>query len=213
MSYGLQRTFAEGRMQPIPLELLVVNAVDESSLGKAAAARPKSLISRTTNSKSSSMPPPSDKGNKQGYALTFIHLGRRGYHITLWLSTWASRKKWLDLIDGRQADLRDRSLVFEVLPISEGYFVGTNRVLCAAPFGAYSCVGPSVWRRAGLTQSGTDHGNRIAYGTENGVYLADLRDRRKMPVKVVAVVNVTQLDVLEEFGILIVLAGVLAVFL
>lgn len=52
-----------------------------------------------------------------------------------------------------------------------------------------------------------DNGNRIVYGTDNGVYLSDLRNKNKVPVKVISVPNVTQLDVLEGQGILIVLAG------
>lgn len=47
----------------------------------------------------------------------------------------------------------------------------------------------------------------MVYGTDNGVYLSDLREHNKVPVKVISVPNVTQLDVLEEQGILIVLAG------
>lgn len=52
-----------------------------------------------------------------------------------------------------------------------------------------------------------DNGNRMVYGTDNGVYLSDLREKNKVPIKVISVPNVTQLDVLEEQGILIVLAG------
>lgn len=47
----------------------------------------------------------------------------------------------------------------------------------------------------------------MVYGTDNGVYLANLLAKEKSPIKVVAVANVTQVDVLEEYGILIVLAG------
>ena len=46
----------------------------------------------------------------------------------------------------------------------------------------------------------------MVFGTDNGVYIADLRDKTRVPVKVVAVVNVTQVEVLDEHGILIVLA-------
>lgn len=46
----------------------------------------------------------------------------------------------------------------------------------------------------------------MVYGTDNGVYLSDLRDKNKVPVKVISVPSVTQVDVLEEQGILIVLA-------
>ncbi|KAM0753215.1 RhoGEF Rgf2 [Meredithblackwellia eburnea MCA 4105] len=167
--------------KPIPLELLVVAPLDEATASRGGTVRPKSLMSRA----STNPPPGVDKNSKQGFAMTFIHLGRRGYQITLWSTSWAGRKKWLDKIEGRQAELRDRSLVFETRALSAGYFVGTNRVTCAAPF---------------------DNGNRMVYGTDNGVYLSDLRDKSKVPVKVISVPNVTQLDVLEEQGILVVLA-------
>ncbi|KAK4698852.1 hypothetical protein P7C70_g7416, partial [Phenoliferia sp. Uapishka_3] len=151
--------------KPVPLELLVVAPLEESVASRGGAVRPRSLISRGSNPKYPASPPPGvDKHSKNGFAITFIHLGRRGYQITLW----------------------DRSLVFETRALSAGYFVGTNRVTCAAPF---------------------DNGNRMVYGTDNGAYLSDLRDNAKVPVKVISVPNVTQLDVLEEQGILIVVVG------
>ncbi|GAA5827121.1 hypothetical protein JCM11251_001126 [Rhodosporidiobolus azoricus] len=177
--------------KPIPLELLVVAPVDDAASIRNGVVRPRSLMARGASSAkilpaTAAQPPPGvDKNNKQGFALTFIHLGRRGYQITLWANTWTARKKWLEKIEERQNELRERSLVFETLPLSAGYFVGTNRLTCAAPF---------------------DNGNRMVYGTENGVYLADLREKNKVPVKVISVPSVTQLDVLEEQGILIVLA-------
>ncbi|GAA5915934.1 hypothetical protein JCM6882_000184 [Rhodosporidiobolus microsporus] len=179
--------------KPIPLELLVVAPVDDAATIRNGVVRPKSLMARNASSSklpssgaAAAQPPPGvDKNNKQGFALTFIHLGRRGYQITLWASTWITRRKWLEKIEERQNELRERSLVFETLPLSAGYFVGTNRLTCAAPF---------------------DNGNRMVYGTDNGVYLADLREKDKVPVKVISVPSVTQLDVLEEQGILIVLA-------
>lgn len=112
--------------------------LDEAPSSRAAAVRPKSLMSRSTNARYLANPPPGvDKNSKQGFAMTFIQLGRRGYQITLWSASWAGRKRWLEKIEGRQNELRERSLVFDTLPLSEGYFVGTNRVTCAAPFGTF----------------------------------------------------------------------------
>lgn len=97
------------------------------------------MMSRGSNARYLANPPPGvDKNSKQGFAMTFVHLGRRGYQITLWSASWAGRKKWLEKIEARQQELRERSLVFETLPLSTGYFVGTNRVTCAAPFGESS---------------------------------------------------------------------------
>ena len=46
----------------------------------------------------------------------------------------------------------------------------------------------------------------MAFGTDNGVYTAALLAKDKVPVKVISCPNVTQVDVLEDYGILVVLA-------
>ena len=51
------------------------------------------------------------------------------------------------------------------------------------------------------------NGRRAVYGTDDGVYLSDLRERNREPVKVLALKDVSQLDVLEEYQLLIVLSG------
>lgn len=114
-------------------------SIDDAASARGGVVRPKSLMARGSSKStvSSNQPPPGADKNKQGFALTFIHLGRRGYQLTLWASTWTTRKKWLDKIEERQNELRERSLVFETLPLSAGYFVGTNRLTCAAPFGEF----------------------------------------------------------------------------
>lgn len=118
--------------------------------------------------------------------MNLAHLGRKGYDITLWAPTWASRKNWLEKIETRQMELRERSLVFDTGLLSEGIFTGPNKVTCAAPY---------------------DGGQRLVIGTETGVFLADLHQPKKLPLKVVAVNSVTQVEVLDDHGLLIVLAG------
>jgi len=51
------------------------------------------------------------------------------------------------------------------------------------------------------------YGRRIAYGTDDGIYLSDLNHPNRDPVKVLALLDVSQVDVLEEFQLLIVLSG------
>ena len=52
------------------------------------------------------------------------------------------------------------------------------------------------------------------YGTDDGVYLSDLGDPNKEPVKVLSLLDVSQVDVLEYHQLLVVLSGGLsAVFL
>ena len=50
-------------------------------------------------------------------------------------------------------------------------------------------------------------GIRVVYGTDDGIYLSDLREANRDPVKVLALLDVSQVDVLEEYQLLIVLSG------
>lgn len=45
------------------------------------------------------------------------------------------------------------------------------------------------------------------YGTEDGVYLSDLQETNRDPVKVLAMPDVLQVDVLEDYQLLILLSG------
>jgi hypothetical protein len=53
----------------------------------------------------------------------------------------------------------------------------------------------------------TGGGRRVVYGTDDGVYLSDLREPKQEPVKVLALLDVVQVDVLEDYQLLIVLSG------
>jgi hypothetical protein len=51
----------------------------------------------------------------------------------------------------------------------------------------------------------------MIYGADNGVYFSNLFDERfKQPTMVLALHDVTQVDVLEDFQLLVVLAGKVA---
>ena len=77
-----------------------------------------------------------ENGGKGGFSITFVHLGRKYYQITLWASTHVSQRKWVENIARQQERMRERSTFFETEALSEGFFVGLNRANCAAPFGA-----------------------------------------------------------------------------
>ena len=67
--------------------------------------------------------------------INFIHLGRKFYNLVLWAATPMSHKKWLEAIYKQQQAIRDRSMIFDIVTLSEGFFVGHNKVNCAAPYG------------------------------------------------------------------------------
>ncbi|KAG9019185.1 RHO1 GDP-GTP exchange protein 2 [Tulasnella sp. 427] len=179
--------------RPIPLELLVVAAQEEPTSNRVAAKGSRQTIIRRSSfsrdrekdRENGFLPLPLKSDNKNGYPITFMHLGRKGYVQTLWASTVVGRKNWLEAIAKQQEIMRERSTTFDTLTLSDGFFFGENKVNCAAPF---------------------NNGSQIAYGTDNGVYFSDLRDRSRDPVHVLALLDVMQVDILEEYELLVVLS-------
>lgn len=161
--------------RPIPLELLLVSAPDDYA---KPSNRQRQLLKNLP-----AQPPPRDP--KGGFSITMVHLGRKFYQITLWASTYVNQRKWVDVITKQQEVMKQRSTVFDTISISEGFFIGANRVNCAAPF--YG-------------------GRKVVYGTDDGVYLSDFRERNRDPVKVLGLREVLQVDVLEDYQLLIVLS-------
>lgn len=147
--------------RPIPLELLVVSALDETSAaptairaattgrvgGKGALIKPNpqhdhhSLNNAGGNSTHNGHTSHQSLtgnglggGARNGFPITFTHLGYRGYSITLWASTYISKKKWLEHVQEQQRQMQERSRVFELTTFSEAHLFGSNRVNCAVPF-------------------------------------------------------------------------------
>ncbi|KIR25280.1 rho guanyl-nucleotide exchange factor [Cryptococcus deuterogattii LA55] len=179
--------------RPIPLELLVLITPDEQyNSGKLSYGNARSrLITRHPNSKTNhvsqnnSITAPPKPESKHGFSLTILHLGKKGYSMQLWVDTHIGRKKWLECIDKQQGMLREKSTVFVSETITEGILSGVRKVNCSSPY---------------------DQGNRMIFGTDEGVYFANLRDEKlREPVKVINLIDVTQVDVIEEFQLLIVL--------
>lgn len=77
----------------------------------------------------------SDAKNKEGYPISFRHLGKGGYELTLYASTAGSRKKWLELIGEQQTLLRSRGNFYNKNVLTSNFFTVTNKVNCVAPFG------------------------------------------------------------------------------
>lgn len=80
-----------------------------------------------------------DAKKGEGWPITFRHLGKNGYELTLYASNQSGRKKWLEHVDQEQQRLRARADFFNTTVISSGFFVATNHVNCVTPFGKF-CV-------------------------------------------------------------------------
>ncbi|CAO2652041.1 Nn.00g003240.m01.CDS01 [Neocucurbitaria sp. VM-36] len=171
--------------KPIPLELLVITQMDEIMPKLGIAKRPSAnLIGARAIAAAT---PRNDPTKQQGYPITFKHLGKGGYELTLFASTPISQQKWMEHIESQQRSLRERSNIFTKTVLNEGFFSPTIRVTCAVPL---------------------DGGRKLALGTDAGVYIVERKpkDSSSRPRRVLDCKGVTQIDVLEQHQIVLVLA-------
>lgn len=106
-----------------------MSAPDEFPSTKPATSRQKALLKNMPHTPVIPM-----KEAKGGFSITFVHLGRKYYQMTLWASTYVSQRKWVEHIAKQQELMRERSMAFETVTLSEGFFVGSNKINCAAPY-------------------------------------------------------------------------------
>jgi hypothetical protein len=73
----------------------------------------------------------------EGWPITFRHLGKAGYELTLYAANQAARQKWLEFIDTAQGKVRARGDFLNINVLSCGFFAASNKVNCVAPFGRW----------------------------------------------------------------------------
>ncbi|KAL2426672.1 Rho1 guanine nucleotide exchange factor 1 [Exophiala dermatitidis] len=170
--------------KPIPLELLVIAEMDQVIPRLGIAKRPSSSLIPGAKSSTSSAP-----GQKEVYPITFRHLGKGAYELQLYATSITQRKKFIELVEEQQRKLRERSSNFYTKTIlCEGFFNAQNRVNCLVP---------------------TDGGRKLIYGTDNGIYIADRwpKDKSSKPKRILDATQVSQIDTLEEYRLLLVLSN------
>jgi hypothetical protein len=169
--------------KPIPLELLVIAEMDQVIPRLGIAKRPSSSL--LPGAKSSSTAP----GQKEVHPITFRHLGKGAYELQLYATSVTQRKKFIELVEEQQTKLRERSSNFYTkTTLCEGFFNAQNRVNCLVP---------------------TDGGRKLVYGTDNGIYVADRwpKDKSIKPRRILDATQVSQIDTLEEYRLLLVLSN------
>ncbi|KAL4961796.1 putative Rho guanyl nucleotide exchange factor (Rom2) [Aspergillus stella-maris] len=168
--------------KPIPLELLVIPQMEEVIPKPGIQKRPSSGL---LANKAAAAP----AAARDSLPITFRHLGKGGYEQTLYASSSQQRKKFLELVDEQQTKLRERnSNFYNKNIICEKFFNAVNRVNCLVPI---------------------DGGRKLVYGTDSGIYVSDRnpKDKSARPKRVLDVSQVTQIDTLEEYQLLLVLAN------
>lgn len=82
-----------------------------------------------------------DPAAKQIFPITFKHLGKGGYEVTLYATTQVQRRKWMEHIEGQQKALHNRSNFFTKTILCENFFTQSNRVNCFVPIGQFALAG------------------------------------------------------------------------
>jgi hypothetical protein len=92
--------------KPIPLELLVISEMEQLIPRQGVAKRSSTNLigTRTQTMTTQSVKDIAAKG----YPLTFKHLGKGGYDLTLFCSTAIQQQKWVEHVDQQQQTLRQR---------------------------------------------------------------------------------------------------------
>jgi RHO1 GDP-GTP exchange protein 1/2 len=187
--------------KPIPLELLVILQMDEVIPKLGIAKRTSSSLIPTTK------PASATPTAKEGFPITFKHIGKGGYDITLYAHSQVSRRKWMEHIEAQQRKIRERSNFFSKTNICDNFFTSANKVNCLVPIGKQR-PGLSVLPERVLITA-ADGGRKLVIGTDLGIYVTDRwpKDKSIKPKRVIEASQVTQIDVLEEYQLLLVLSN------
>ncbi|KAL8843352.1 MAG: hypothetical protein Q9170_000210 [Blastenia crenularia] len=172
--------------RPIPLELLSIIQMDEVIPKLGITKRPSSSL--IPGVKAAPNNPKAAQNAKEGFPITFKHIGKGGYEQTLYATSQIARRKWMENIEGQQSKLRERGNFFTKTTLCENFFSAAHKVNCLVPM---------------------DGGRKFVYGTDSGIFISDRRQKaaESRPRKAVEMSSVTQVDVMEEYQLLLVLAN------
>ncbi len=188
--------------KPIPLELLLITQMDEVIPRLGISKRPSSSL--IPGAKAAINGPKAAASGKEGFPITFRHIGKGGYDLTLYASTHIQRRKWMENIEEQQEKLRSRGNFYTKTVLCDNFFTAAHKVNCLVPIG--ECNPDPQYMIKGLKN--TDGGRKLVFGTDTGIYVSDRKPKSAAarPKRVLDMTNVTQVDVLEEYQLLLVLA-------
>eukprot|EP00842_Homolaphlyctis_polyrhiza_P000294 jgi/Hompol1/1265/HPOL_002670-RA len=194
---------------PIPLELLVIRhekTIIRPSDGLPGYPAGPMLTKGTSFSGPSMKPSVTQRGqvssvvqnsaivdaSARTFPITITHLGRSGGQYTLFAASQADRQAWYDAIEKQKLALTERKKKFTTTTLVNNGFHISNRINCLLVYGDRLILGTDV----GLF-IGTEHaaGQLESSGQLGGRF-----------VKVVDLERVTQIDILPNYDMLLVLA-------
>jgi RHO1 GDP-GTP exchange protein 1/2 len=119
--------------RPIPLELLVITQMDEVIPKLGIAKRPSSSL--IPGAKAAINAPKTAPNAKDGYPITFKHIGRGGYDQTLYALSHVQRRKWMEHVESQQIKLRERGNFYTKTVLCDDFFSSIHKVNCLVPVG------------------------------------------------------------------------------
>lgn len=121
--------------KPIPLELLIITQMDEVIPRLGISKRPSSSL--IPGAKAAINGPKAATSGKEGFPITFRHIGKGGYDLTLYASTHIQRRKWMENIEEQQEKLRSRGNFYTKTVLCDNFFTSAHKVNCLVPIGKY----------------------------------------------------------------------------
>ena len=187
--------------KPIPLELLIITQMEEVIPKLGISKRPSSSL--IPGAKVAINGPKATGGAKEGFPMTFRHIGKGGFELTLYAGSTIARRKWMENIETQQAKLRARGDFYTKTVLCDNFFTNAHKVNCLVPIGKFL-----VTSLRNVCSFGVDGGRKLVFGTDSGVYVSDRKPKSPAarPRRVLDISSVTQIDVLEEYQLLLVLA-------
>lgn len=172
--------------KPLPLELINVSVSNGPARSGGAAERSGSVGSKSSVNAASpkgaqSGRYPLSAGEPAKYAFTIGRLGKDGAAITLFANSIADRRAWIDTIEEQKRLVTERKRCFDISTLAHNPIPGQAKVTCSTSLGA-----------------------KIYLGADTGVYVGDPISNRFS--QVLDLEKVTQLHILSQFGIAIILA-------
>lgn len=121
--------------KPIPLELLVITQMDEVIPKLGISKRPSSSL--IPGVKAAPAGPKATGSAKEGFPITFRHIGKGGFDLTLYAVSQIQRRKWMEAIEAQQEKLRSRGDFFTKTVLCDNFFTSAHRVNCLVPIGEF----------------------------------------------------------------------------
>lgn len=122
--------------KPIPLELLIITQMEEVIPKLGISKRPSSSL--IPGAKAAINGPKAAGGTKEGFPMTFRHIGKGGFELTLYAGSTIARRKWMENIETQQVKLRDRGNFYTKTVLCDNFFTNSHKVNCLVPIGEFS---------------------------------------------------------------------------